>query len=278
MINEQYEIERSQQFFTDPSSFAAFDTDQRHRRIVGCIDPKDQDTNNLLTIVQTPGGAVGTGSDWALAETARSGEIVTVSQGIDAESKDLPFVKMGAHHICKFIGGITTVFGEMSDPSPFTEQGVQHLINRYSLQDVITPRLLVKVQDAAKKLQECEYKEEELLNKVNSLEPTKNVVTMSGKNTAQIYIWNHHPDRGLNRHKKHRETGIKVQGYHDSIGATIKNLAKSKATSEQRRYTLGAHILKAPATRSVIGDSQTIHYEVLPSESGLRVVEMDKNN
>lgn len=276
IINEQLEIERSRDFFTDPNSYAPFDLDEYQRKILGCIDPRDQESTRLATLVQTPGGAIGTGLDLAIAETAINGDVVSIETGMVIDRNVRSSIKLGAHHNCKFVAGIPVVLDKMIEPDEFSEQTTRRWINYYNFNDELSFTLLNRVQDAAKRLREGRFEEDELLSWVERLDKGDNVVTMSGENTAKIYMVNHHSKVGLNRHKKHRETGIKVQGYHDSLGATISNLKSSTLDPERRRYALGAHIIKAAAVQSVIGDAETLYFEGIPTDSGLQVAEVER--
>lgn len=275
LINNQLEVERSLEFFTDPQSYTAFDLDESQRRILGCIDPRDQEATKLLTLVQTAGGAVGTGLDYAIARTAATGHTTTIEQGIVADRNVRRSTKLGAHANCKFVAGIPVVLDEMVDPTDFTQNGVERWINYYEFGDDITTSVFRKVQDSARRLRERSYDEAALLDNVDRLYDTKNVVDMSGDNTAQIYVVNHHPHVGLNRQKKHREADIQVQGYHDSLGATIGDVLASRMTRKGRTYVLASLILKEAAVRTVIGDESTLHYEGRMTERGLQVVEAE---
>lgn len=285
IINEQLELERSQEFFTDPQSYTAFDLDESERRILGCIDPRDQVSDRLLTVVQTPGGGVGSGLDRSIARTAITGEAVTFQESVTVDRNVRPSFILSAHYDCKLAKSVPAVLDEMANPTPFTEFTAERWIDYYGLYRDITRPVLSKVQDAAKKLQEekyKEYEEEELLNSVSRLYDAENLVTMAGENRARIYMVNHHPNVGLDRQKKHRgENPLKVQGYHDSLGATVDELRRfglSRRSHEQRKYVLGAHVLKAAAVRSVIGDAGTYYYEGYRTARGLRVVEAEKND
>ena len=65
--SDSYEVARSFEVFTDPKSYKQFDLTKDHMRMVGCIDPRDEQDDDLKVIMQTAGGAVGKGHDAALA-------------------------------------------------------------------------------------------------------------------------------------------------------------------------------------------------------------------
>jgi hypothetical protein len=275
-IGNQLELDRSREFFMDPSSYGQFQLDQDLRRIIGCIEPRDQESDRLRTVVQTAGGAVGEGLDAALALTVVNGELTTIKEGIAADRNVRHTVKLCAHHDCRFIKGLASVLDEIADPSDFTADTVEKWTSFYELGDEVTPGMLKAVKDGAQQVREREYDEADLIEFVGTLYPTPNVATMKGENNARIYVVNHHPNAGLNRHKKHREVGLRVQGYHDSLGATISDQLMSRTAPELRYARLSAHLLRAAAVRTVIGGAHedTVYLEVQMTEHGAQIAEI----
>ena len=265
-------------FFQDPSSYTGFDLDRGLRRIIGCIDPRNQEGDVLKTVVQTAGGAAGEGVDNALGLIVAGREDVTIEMGLAADKSVRHTVKLCAHHGCKFMAGMDAVFSEMIEPSDFTQETYDRWVRYYEFGDVIGDTMVGRVQDAAKTLRERKATEAELIGFIDELYPdTANIATMTGDNNARIYVVNHHPNAGLNRHKKHRVVGVDVQGYHDSLGATIADIQASRIPKDVRTPRLAAHMLKEAATRTVIGSGHddTRYLEVQMSHTGAQIAEVE---
>lgn len=276
-VANQEEFGRSLDFFMDPASYERFSMGRNLLRIIGCIDPRDQESTRLRTVVQTAGGAVGEALDVALALTVESGELTTLEQGLYAERSIRHAAKLCAHRECKFIGGLPTILGEMANPTDFTHESMDRWSIYYELGDMLTRGKQRKIQDAAKQQLEVVPREADILEVVDRLYSDEtNVANMSGKNRARIYVVNHHPNAGLNRHKKHRESGLTVQGYHDSLGATISDRMGSRVPASQRELQLSAHILRAAAVRTVIGTAHddTHYLEVQMTSNGPSISEV----
>ncbi len=272
------ELDRSLEFFENPSSYRPFDLTPDLQRILGCIDPRDQEGANLRVVVQTSGGAVGEAVDAAIALTVTGEETATIEQGMTQDHSVRHTTKLCAHHNCKFIHGINTVLGEMSAPSDFTMETYHRWVGYYRFGDRLTSRTLTQVTDASKRMNERNHDEQELVSHVSRLYPDQNNVgTMIGENNARIYVVNHHPLAGLDRNAKHRgDDPLKIQGYHDSLGATIMDQQMTHTRPDFLIPRLSAHILRAAAVRTVIGGQHedTIYLEAQMTTHGLQVAEV----
>ena len=251
------EVDRSMEFFMHPDSYEPFEIDRAARLVVGCIDPRDQH-GKLLTVVQTAGGGVGEGLDAAIAYTVTEGRPVGIRDALIIDRENRPAVKLCAHEECRLIQGLRDVQQEMAQPTAFTQESVDRWVDLYKIGDEVTPGILKSVQGVAEEMRHETYDEAELLSSVDELYPdSKNVAKMKGANQAGIYVVNHHPYVGLNRHRKHRERGLQVQGYHDSLGAGLANQLISHMNPDLRNTRLAAHLLRAAAVRTVIGGSNS---------------------
>lgn len=269
------EMDRSVEYLTRPDSYAPFDLDGSQRLIIGCIDPRDQH-GKALTVLQTGGGAAGEGMDSAIAHSIMEKRPVSLEEGLTLDVETRTDVKLAAHGICKFIAGMDSVKEEVANPTAFTEDTYDRYLLRYDLWDTITPPVTEAVQDATKELWEEPPQEAELLPRIDSLYPASvNVANMKGENRARIYVVNHHPNVGLDRHKKHRIHKPPVQAYHESLGATVANLKAMHSDPELLKYRLAAHLLRAAAVRTVIGtaNEDTRYLEAEIGEGGIKVEE-----
>jgi hypothetical protein len=273
------EVARSLDFFTDPNSYKPFSLEPNTlRRVLACIDPRDEHQVDPLPVaVQTSGGAIGEGVDSAVALTAVNGEPRTIQEGIDADLSVRHGLKLAAHQSCKFVGYLAVVLNEMASPSDFTLDTLGRYVSFYQFEDVVTPSALSSIQDGVRVVAEQDLDEHALVSHVDGLYPEHNVSTMVGDNHASIYVVNHHPHAGLDRTLKHREEGLSVQGYHDSLAATIADLELSRLDPEIRVARLIAQLLRATAVRTVIGSGHDdmIYLEVQMTEHGPQINEVD---
>ena len=132
------------------------------------------------------------------------------------------------------------------------------------------------MQEGAAALAQDIHEESVLLEAVDRMYPSSNVVSMNGENRAGIYVVNHHPYVGLDRQKKHREENLEVQGYHDSLAASIGDLLMSRLKPEILHKRLSAHVLRSAAVRTLIGgdDGSTTYLEVQATEHGPQINEI----
>lgn len=277
----EYHIEfaRSREFFTDPSSYDRFDLTQDKNRMISCIDPRDEDRDDVKITIQTPGAGVGEGHDAALTLTAIKNQLVTIEEGLAKEKAARRVTSLGAHHACRFNEGLIDVLLEESDPSDFTLDAIERWTRYYQLDDFVKPRLQ-SLSDAAQAQHDYiqAYGTDDLVAMVDRLWPTHaNVTHMRGENRARLYIINHHPHLGLDRHKAHRERQIVVQGYHDSLRAAVDDLNNTyNLTLEARGLRLAALFLRSAATRTVLGTlhDDTEYYSLIPTDRGPQIQAM----
>jgi hypothetical protein len=277
---EAHEVARSRDVFMDPETYQGFDLTTDHRRIVGCIDPRDEERDHLQVIVQTPGGAAGKGLDASLALTAfDNGErVYTIDDGLHYDSELQRATVAGAHQGCRFILGLADVLAEMTAPQDITTDTERGLISRYGLKDTGVEKRMRAIADAAMRQQEeiTKITPDTLLGTVNTLYPLQqNIVAMRGENRAGFYILNHHPWAGLNRARVHRgENPLRTQAYHDNVRASKDSLEGTVGMPpEVKLLRLAALLRRTAATRTVLcADQPNMEYlNVVPAPRGLQV-------
>ncbi len=185
--------------------------------------------------------------------------------------------RLCAHHACKYIGSLPHVLEEMASPSEFTQTSFDRWVHYYELGSYFNDDDTKAVQESAATLAQDIHEESVLLEVVDRMYPSSNnVVKMNGTNNAGIYVVNHHPYVGLDRQKKHREENLQVQGYHDSLAASIGDLLMARLKPEVLHKRLSAHVLRAAAVRTLIGgvDGSTTYLEVQPTAHGPQINEI----
>ncbi|HJQ08696.1 MAG TPA: hypothetical protein VJ836_04430 [Candidatus Saccharimonadales bacterium] len=263
----------------DPRSYQGFTLTSDHRRIVGCIDPRDEERQRLKVMVQTAGGAVGQGFDSSLALTAYSRDrVYTLDEGLHYDSDLQRATVAGAHRACRFIEGMGLVAAEIINSSDITSDTFRSLVSRYDLKETDIYKQQRRIVGAAKQLQDqiAACTPDQILGTVDELYPYhQNVIAMSGNNRAGFYILNHHPYVGLNRYRVHRgESPLTVQAYHDSVRASMESLAGTIGMpAEVKGLRLAALLSRTAATRTVLcRDNPTMQYlHVSPTLHGLQV-------
>jgi hypothetical protein len=262
-------------FFMDPKHYQPFDLSKDYKRMLGCIDPRDEESADVKVLVQTPGGSAGEAHDAALARTMITGKTVGMIDGLYEAHKSHLATVMGAHVSCKFIDGITSILAEESTPTDFTRDSVERWAKYYQLADDVLPNLGA-ISIAALMQQETAAKldPETLLNLTDELSPKHaNIARMVGVNNARVYVVNHHPYVGLDRESKRQYRRLEIQGYHDSLRAAIEGLKNTTSVNAQERgLRLTALMLRSAAARTVLGSlhDDTQYVEVKPGEDGLK--------
>lgn len=275
----QSEVARSIEFFTNPESYKPFELDAQQSRAIGCIDPRDQETERQLrVVVQTAGGAAGEGTDAAIAFRV-SGRMpnATIKDGLSEDLTVRHTARLCAHHACKFIGALPEVLEEMAEPSDFTEDAVRRWSKYYEVGELLGSDERKKVAEAARDMHKDAPSEADLLDHIDRLYPdASNVVNMRGENNAKLYVVNHHPFVGLDREQKHREERLEVHGYHDSLAASLSDLWLARLPSDVLRPRVISLILRAAAVRTLIGgvDGDTTFLEVQQTPNGPQVTEV----
>lgn len=278
--SDAVEMGRSLEFFERPDSYGPFRINARHQMGVGCIDPRDEERQNLNIIVQTPGGAGGKGFDSALSLHAYDGTAFEIVRGLDYDrTLQRPTIST-AHPGCAFMNGRVAVAQEIYNPSDFSVHILATFIARYGLKDSGIEENIERIQNSAGiSLDAIEKVDPDVfLDEVNKMYPThNNVAPMNGANKAGIYIFNHHPFVGLNRHKVHRgDNPLAVQAYHDSTRASISNLEGIvEMPKDLKGLRLAALLLRSVATSAVlIGDKPDVKIlQVVPTAEGTQVEE-----
>lgn len=274
------EFERSRNFFTNPKSYVPFDLTRDRKRIVSCIDPRDEHRDSVKTTVQTAGGAVGEGVDAAITMSIMREEVTSIETGLASDRNLRKTTLPGAHHNCAFVGELPVILEEETDPSSFTLDALIRWANLYQVRDVIDTNLS-RVKDAAALQQNLVQQRgtESLVEFVDELYPDHpNVTEVIGENQARIYVVNHHPYVGLNRAALHREESLSVQGYHDSLRAVTDDLNNTLGLKpEVRGIRLTAAMLRSAAVRTILGGmhSDTEYYEVVVTDRGPQVEQQE---
>lgn len=276
---EAHEIARSREVFMDPQTYRGFDLNGDHQRIVGCIDPRDEDRDRLKIIAQTPGGAAGKGLDALLALTAfdpQGERSYSIDDGLRYDSDLQRATVAGAHKGCRFILGLSGVVSEMTNPQDITTDTERSLINRYGLRDTGVEERIEAIADAARRQQDelAKVSPDTLLETVNGLYPhQQNVSAMRGENRAGFYILNHHPYAGLDRARIHRgENPLLVQAYHDNVRASKDSLEGTLGMpAEVKLLRLAALLRRTAATRTVLSTPDMEYLDVVPGPHGLQV-------
>jgi hypothetical protein len=281
---QAHEVARSRDVFMDPQTYRGFDLTEDRRRMVGCIDPRDEEQEALAVIMQTAGGAAGKGFDAGLALTAasrsRNGHIHSIQGGLQYDSDLQRATVPGAHDNCRFVMGMAAVADEIIHPSDFTQDTLRSLISRYELKETGIVKDLGRIGAAADRMRdhfaETAADPEGLLADVSALYPQhQNVTSMRGNNTALFYILNHHPFVGLDRSLVHRgDRPLVATAYHDSVRATIESLQGTVGMPRRiKDLRLAALLSRVAATRTVLcADTPRMQYlHVVPTHRGIQV-------
>lgn len=279
-------IDDSYNFFTDKKSYGAFSLTSDHNRIIGCIDPRDPidvSPGDHKIVIQTAGGAAGEGVDAALYITAHNNnKPFDIENAIERDKNLRGIIVLGAHHDCKFIKGMTSVLEEISKPSDFTLESAERWSNFFNHNEDFD-RFMPRIMEAAGVMKEHldeRDRLQELVEHIDSLRPDhSNVKRLLGDNNSKIYVTNFHPHVGYNRNAKPNNPieSSNIQGYHDSLAASIGDVSKSHfMVDEERKMRVASIILRSAATRSVLTENvpDTRFIEVMPSTKGLQFNEV----
>lgn len=282
----QVNADLSYDFFTNKNSYGAFSLTKDHNRIIGCIDPRDPidvAPGDHKIVIQTAGGAAGEGVDAALYVTAaNNNKPFDIETAIERDKNVRGIIVLGAHHDCKFIKGMPSVLGEMSNPSDFTIESADRWADYFNHKDDFE-RVMPKLMEAAgvmKDFLEEKGRLEELVEHIDSMRPYhSNVKRLMGDNNSKVYVTNFHPHVGYNRNAKpdNPTDASNIQGYHDSLAASIGDVSKSHfMVDEERKMRIASIILRSAATRSVLTQDvpETRFIEVKPSHKGLQFNEV----
>jgi hypothetical protein len=162
---------------------------------------------------------------------------------------------LDCHPDCRFEGSFESILEEEINPSDFTLDAIARWADHYGVRDVSDSRAR-QIRDAAqRKLDYVQrYGQSDVLSEVDRLYPEyANVVQMRGENNAGLYVVNHHPHLGLNRQLEHREVGLEVQAYCESLGGSVEDLTKLRVSTEERDLRLTALLSRAAAGRTLLG-------------------------
>jgi len=285
-VNEtiQSGADLSYEFFTRKSSYDAFSLTKDHNRIIGCIDPRDPidvAPGDHKVVIQTAGGAAGEGLDAAIHITAHNNRVFDIETAIERDKNLRGIMVLGAHHDCKFIKGMPSVLQEMHQPSDFTKESAEKWAEFFHHSDFYKQSIDRVMSAAGLQLDFLQQKDNlnHLVDHIDSLRPDhSNVKRLLGDNNARVYVTNLHPHVGYNRDAKFKKPANAplIQGYHDSLAASIGDVNKSHFMDNDERLTrITSMILRSAATRSVLTSDfpDTRFVEVTPSPQGLKFKE-----
>ncbi len=272
-------------FFTDKSSYSPFSLTSDHNRIIGCIDPRDPidvAPGEHKVVIQTAGGAAGEGVDASIYDSIINDfKPSDIEAAIERDKNVRGITVLGAHHDCKFIGGMPSVLNEMHNPSNFTIDSAAKWANYFNQPKTFGRHIRRVMEAAGVQLDYIQEKDRlhDLVEHIDSLRPDhSNVKRLIGENTAKVYVVNLHPHVGLDRNAKPANpvTASAIQGYHDSLAASLGDIIEShNIERRERQVRVTSMILRAAATRTVLtrGNSDTTFIEVTPSKTGLEFSE-----
>jgi hypothetical protein len=251
------ERERSRAFFHSPQSFTEYDRTRDGRHIITCVDPRDEISDSLKTAIQTAGGGGGVAHDASLAKTALGGRLVTRNQALEQDRPDRTRSVLDCHPDCKFERYLGTVLAGEVEPTDFTQDAIDRWASMHGLSDVVAENTPGIRDAAARKLDYINTRgQSDVLSEVDRLYPEySNVVQMHGENNAGLYVVNHHPGLGVNRQLQHREVGLEVQAYCDSLGGSLADLSQLPIKGEERGLRATALIHRSAVARTILGAS-----------------------
>lgn len=284
-IEEKDGTKLSYEFFTKKSSYDTFSLTNDHNRIVGCIDPRDPaDVNpgDYKIVIQTAGGAAGEGLDASLYLTGARDKAFDIEAAIERDKNVRGIVVLGAHHDCKFINGMVSVLSEMHEPSDFTKESAFKWAEFFHHSEAYYKTINKVMEAAGIQLDFLSKKDNlnHLVEHIDALRPEhSNVKRLEGENKSRVYVTNLHPYVGYNRNAKFEEPSNAplIQGYHDSLAASIGDISKSHfIINEERQSRISSMILRSAATRTVLtrDHPDTRFLEVAPSTKGLEFNEV----
>lgn len=278
------EFERSKVFFGDTSSYVPFDVTKDGRRIIGCIEPRDESDpdgapRDLKVIIQGDGGAYGQAVHLGLARTAAGEGFTPIEAALVQDSESRPDFVLGGHDFCAYWGNLLALLGEQAHPSDFTVDGLARSLHYYELAEPLKP-LIGPLKGAILRHEEHlkEHGQGDILPQVAALYPDhSNTFVPLGENNAGIWVTNRLPALGLNRGAKHREQQLTVQGYHFSEAALLESLVLARGMSrEVRDFRALALLLGGAAARTLLGGKHedTAYYSAIATNNGPKVLSL----
>ena len=278
---------QSENFFLKPDSYSPFGLTD-YKRIVGCIEPRDPqgvEPGQHKVVVQTAGGAAGEALDSALALTIDNKAFVTIEEGLLHDNSKRQTTVFGAHLRCAFIGSLPLVLGEMANPSEMTVDTVKRWSHFFSRRELVDDAATNIAEAASRQLEYVRSQNDmgaALVRKIDSLHPEQaKTRDVRGKNTAQVYVMNMHPLVGLDRNKKRGDPSTiqRIQGYHDSLAASIGDLNDAQGlTGRERGLRFVGMLFRSAATRTILTQdklTKMTFLEVRAARDGLQIVEED---
>ena len=278
-------LDLSREFYSNPNNYGPFSLTDDHRRMLGCMDPRDPEGvehGKIKILVQTAGGGAGEGLDSALAQTAHTGELVTIEQGAERDSLQRLTTVLGGHHRCLFIASLGLVLGEMTEPGDFTKDSLVRWASYLGREETVST-YLDNIKKSAEEQRNYIYRRDNMDHLVGHLDELypdhKNVGHMVGDNTARVYVMDFHPHVGIDRNKKPTvpEQALTIQGYHDNLAASTADIANIQNLSGVKRgLRFTAAVLRAAAVRTVVTQEhmdETAFFEAQQTKSGLQIFE-----
>jgi hypothetical protein len=171
----------------------------------------------------------------------------------------------------------------MASPSEYTLDTVTRTAQELGLSDMLHFSMR-RISSAAKEHQEVLAAHQQsvsldtFVEHVDRIHPGRpNVKRMRGDNISRVYVTNLHPNVGIDRNNKpdDEEQATLIQGYHDSLAASLGDLANVRSLPyETRQLRAAALLLRSAATRSVLTADhleEMTFYTVRPAHDGLKI-------
>ncbi len=259
-LSHAEEVERARAHFTSLDAYGRFDTSPDGRLMSGCMDPRPDDIpGQQQTKVMGPGGCVGEAMDHskALSVVSKGGLFVWPEAARQEDKRHRRTIIQGGHRSnCLYVNSIRQLLGEEYDPSDLTLE----LVGKWNADHElgITKKQFGKIYDQAGNQLDHLISERKgiggLLDSIDQDFPEHaNVPHMVGEANPGFYIVNGFPHLGLDRHTKHVVEGLKVQAYHDNVGARLNEVHNIHSLPRDvRLYRMAALLVRSAAAVTVI--------------------------
>lgn len=283
MASHSESVEMSRAFYADPQNYGPFSLTKDARQIIGCIDPRDpadEIVGEHKIMIQTAGAGAGEALDTALALTVDRSRLVSVEEGLEHDAPARLTTVVDAHHGCKFIGSMAVVLQEMAEPSDFTVESAAQWVRELGIREPYFSNVgkITSAVELQKQHVADQDHMEHLVTRLDTIYPEHaNVRSMRGANVSRVYVVNLHPHIGIDRNKKDPLRAESIQGYHDSLAASVVDLGSERGLNPTLRgLRLTALVLRAAAVRTVLTRDivdEVTFFAVRPAQEGVQIIE-----
>lgn len=255
------EVERARAHFTSLDAYGRFDMSPDGRLLSGCMDPRADDIPGQpqQTKLMGPGGCAGEAMDHSKALSIVSKGRLFVPPEVarkDDKSHRRTVIQGGHRSNCLYVASILQLLEEEYNPSDLTLD----LVNKWNTDHElgITSKQFRKTNDQAGNQLDYLISEEkgidDLLDDIDQDFPEHaNVPHMVGVATPGFYVVNGFPHLGLNRHAKHVVKSLKMQAYHDNVGARLNEVHNIHTLPRDvRLYRMGSLLVRSAAAVTII--------------------------